>query len=396
MAGLDDLQTALSDFVQGAKSLQTQRALQNANDQVSQIKSGEASEAQQRQALAGVAQNLTMNLTNLGMGPEQIAGAAGAVNPPQQTFKDSSAMFQHGLLNNDPNMQAQAQKLWQFENQGAPAGPSPYQKAELGLEDAKFQNQKDQQNTTDFANFGKALNPDMQSSRSPYGQWAITDQRGQRLDAIMQDPSHWKNMSIPDMSLVAEGIGNMAKGAALTADERQHLQNMSAQMYGAIGKSKLTNQPASLDLSGYMKDYQNVVDSEASTAKAGMLKDIVFNASAQAKSLYKRDPDQYQNTVAEALNRHLGFDVKPSDIGVDSKGQLNIPGVTDKLQAVNQAPKMLASAIKDLRDPNASNEDKQGAQKMLDAYGITPNMKPQDAIKVMQRKMKASIFQGAQ
>lgn len=390
-----DLATALNMFTQGAQSLQMQRALQNANDQVNQIKTTEGNEAAQRQALSQVAQHLTMNMMAAGANSDQISTATGAVGPAQ--YKDANAMHMAGLLNNDPHLMQLAKIQDDFESPpetNDPKALTPYQQQSLALEKQKVDNTISQQNTTDFEKLNKEANSFQASSRSGFGQWRQTNDRGDRLQQIMQDRSQWKDMSIPDMTLVKDGLGYMSKGAALTSDESEALAQKTLAMRMALAKGIADGKPATLDLSGYMKDFNNVIENEGAAAKHGMLQSIVNTYGTNAKSFYKRDPEQFKTSVATSLNRQLGLSVDPKDVAVDAHGQLNIKGVTDRLDMVNQAPKHLADAIKDLRNQNAPAEDRKGAQQFLDAYGITPNMKPQDALKVIQRKMKASIFQG--
>lgn len=82
-SNLNDLFTALKMFQQGAQQLAVQRAITGANEQVHQIKTQEADEAAQMQQLRGVANNLTLQLSGLGMDAAHIEQAGKAIAPPQ-------------------------------------------------------------------------------------------------------------------------------------------------------------------------------------------------------------------------------------------------------------------------------------------------------------------------
>ncbi|MCK5016131.1 MAG: hypothetical protein KAS32_03585 [Candidatus Peribacteraceae bacterium] len=80
---MQDLFTALGVFRQGMDRLATTRALTNANEQVEQIRTQELGEADQRQQIRQVANNLTVKMLGAGASLGQIQAAGSAFAPPE-------------------------------------------------------------------------------------------------------------------------------------------------------------------------------------------------------------------------------------------------------------------------------------------------------------------------
>jgi hypothetical protein len=83
MADIDEISKAFGMFNDGVRSLQLQRSLNDANDQVQQIKSSELKEADQVQQIRGVANDLTRRLVGMGVNAASIEEVSNSFKPQQ-------------------------------------------------------------------------------------------------------------------------------------------------------------------------------------------------------------------------------------------------------------------------------------------------------------------------
>jgi hypothetical protein len=95
MSGNQELFQALQMFKQGVGELAFARSLQQANQQVRDIKGSEMDEAEQRAALSQVANSLTMSMAGMGVPATTIAQVSGAVAPKQ--FASADQMMGEGF-----------------------------------------------------------------------------------------------------------------------------------------------------------------------------------------------------------------------------------------------------------------------------------------------------------
>lgn len=95
-----DLESALKMFVTGAKELQTSRVLNQANEAVAQVRSSEADEAQKRQQLSAIAQDMVFRMQATGAPVSQIELAAKNAGPQQ--FANGDQAILHGQMTNNP------------------------------------------------------------------------------------------------------------------------------------------------------------------------------------------------------------------------------------------------------------------------------------------------------
>jgi len=98
MAGeLQDLFSAFDRFNSGLKQLQLSRTLNNANETVQEIRDSDAESDQKTKALRALGQQVTFNLTGLGVPASQIAGLTETFAPKVQI---PQSLFQ-GLISKD-------------------------------------------------------------------------------------------------------------------------------------------------------------------------------------------------------------------------------------------------------------------------------------------------------
>lgn len=79
-----DMIAALNSLQGNVQRLQFQRTISQANEAVQQIRTSEANEAEQMQALRGVAEQVTFNLAATGASPQQIQQLTQTINPNQE------------------------------------------------------------------------------------------------------------------------------------------------------------------------------------------------------------------------------------------------------------------------------------------------------------------------
>lgn len=104
MADLEDLFKGLDRFVGGVRELQIGRALNSANEQVQQIRSTETDVAQKQNALRDVANQLTMNLTQLGTPASQIENVASTIAPKPPTIQTNEQGLAYAQTAGDQNL----------------------------------------------------------------------------------------------------------------------------------------------------------------------------------------------------------------------------------------------------------------------------------------------------
>ena len=91
----DQFQDALMQFSQSLKQFRMGQVLNNANEQIQQIRAAQIEEGEKRQALQSIAQDLTFQLSGMGESPDRVAAIAGSAVPKVPTIQT----FEQGLSN---------------------------------------------------------------------------------------------------------------------------------------------------------------------------------------------------------------------------------------------------------------------------------------------------------
>lgn len=386
---MDDLYKALSMFGDGVQQLQTSRAIASANDQVQQIHASEASEQAKRAQLQQIANGLTAHLAGMGTPATTLQALQGAIGPKQ--YANANDMNKDALLTGNKQLGDMASDQQEFENDKA------FQLAQMKLQ-AKLNNQsplaqekltetQDSHTAQMNKNYWDNINAAHASSRTMFGQWASTDGRGDRLKAVLGDPSSWKSMTSQQLGLLTDGLVQMTKGGVATKEEQELLNPLMAKLQAAKGQTYLNGKPVGVDLSGFAGLYNNLIDREGSMAKEKMLDNVVNSINAGASIANRpRNQEQWARTTAAGLQQ-LGINVDPTGIKVDPKKGVVIPEIQGVLDDANNAPKAAAEAIRDAR------AGKPEALKFLQAHGLDPSMNPKDAGRILRSRIKSSLFQ---
>ncbi len=113
MSDFDALAKGMAIFNDGMQKFATARAINQAQDQVSQLSSMEMDEMKKRQQMAAVAQTLTLNLTKAGANAAAVQQASGALMPAP--IKDANDAFIQGQLTGSQPLQQLGQTAQAFE-----------------------------------------------------------------------------------------------------------------------------------------------------------------------------------------------------------------------------------------------------------------------------------------
>lgn len=89
LKGQQSLAMGLAALKQGIAAWATNRAINNAQDEISKLNSTEMDDMQKRQQMNMIAQNMTMNMVKGGADANDVQLATGAVKPPTLTQTDS-------------------------------------------------------------------------------------------------------------------------------------------------------------------------------------------------------------------------------------------------------------------------------------------------------------------
>jgi hypothetical protein len=318
-----DLATALNMFKQGTQDLAFQRSLSAANEQVQQIKASDANEQQQRAQLQQVSNGLVTHMAGLGIPATTMQMVAGAIGPKQ--YGNANQMAMDANLTGNSELMGQAKQQQSFEQnpeykiatmQAKMAAQDPLRRQAADEKRAEFDNKQ-------FTKFSSDIDKTAASSRSAFGQWSNVEGRGDRLKAILGEPSSWQAMTPEALELVKEGVVQMSKGGAMTQEEHKTLSPFIAKLQAAKAQTALTGKPTPVDLSGYAGLFSNIIDREGQAAQKN-IKDIILARATGNMKLAGRDEDQFKLTVADRLNKQAGLSISPDDIILDKKKGVTI------------------------------------------------------------------------
>lgn len=380
-----DLATALGIFKSGMQDLAFTRALGNATDQVQQIKQSELSDQEQRQQLSQVAQHLTMQMAGIGVPATTMEQVSGQVAPP--TFKDANAMYQHGLLTGNQNMQTLAQKQWEFENQddGSDDGSG-----DLARE--KFQETYDNHTNQLLDKYNQNMDSTRASSRSAFGAGALALQKASRVQALMGDPSHWGQLTDQDMTLVAEGLSNVAKGGVATKEEMEALVPGTSGSWSARWRQWLSNNPTPASRAQFAAKYSDLLERETNANKLETLDTMLARAkgSSNIAARGQMGMDQYKMTTAAHLQK-LGINVAPDDIQVTPGKGVSIPKIDQANQDAESGATLTKKAFTMLKSPD--KEARAKAVQWLGTMGISPTADPNQSAAIVRKRLQLKVFE---
>lgn len=116
MADIDEISKAFGMFNDGVRSLQLQRSLSDANDQVQQIKSSELKEADQVTQIRGVANDLTRRLVGMGVNAASIEQVSNSFKPQQPSPFEQAVVINQLNQSGQSARQKQQQDFTSHEN----------------------------------------------------------------------------------------------------------------------------------------------------------------------------------------------------------------------------------------------------------------------------------------
>jgi hypothetical protein len=222
------------------------------------------------------------------------------------------------------------------------------------------------------------------SSRSAFGQGALAMQKAARVEALMGDPSNWKNLGEQDMTLIAEGLANVAKGGVATKEELEALVPGTSGTMAARVRQYISNNPSPSARAGFAAKYAGILELE--TLDTMMAR---ANASSEIANRGQNGIDQYKLTTAAHLKK-LGVNVAPDDILVDPKKGVSIPKVDQVNADAEQAATMTKKAFVLLKSKDS--KDRQQAVQFLGQMGISPTANPAQSAEVVRKRVKLKVF----
>lgn len=382
-----DLATALNMFKEGAQSLSLSRAVNNANDQVNQIRASEGSEADKRSQLQQLSNGLVMHMAAMGAPATTMQAVSGAIMPH---FGNSAQMNQYGVETGDSSLQQQAAQQQQFEMNPEIQKYKAMMQAMMPFKIANFDEKQDEFNQKQFSQYSQDANMMKASSRSQFGQWAAVAGNGDRLQQILGQPSQWKNMTSEQLALVSEGLTKQVSSGVPTEAELKVLNPFMAKVAAARAQTAATGKPVSIDLSGYAGLYSGLASREDMTAKTHLM-DNMMNLAQGRASLYGRNPEQWKQTTASNFSQ-IGLNINPDTIKVDPvTKRVTIPELQPMMDAANSVPKNVRQAYADASSGDGTKAAK--AKAFLSSFGVTPGTAPSDAIRIIQAHIKSKAFE---
>jgi hypothetical protein len=330
-----DLMSALQMFASGAKELGTARAIASANDQVQQIKASTLDDMQKRAALQDVSNQVVQHLAMTGTPATTMQAVAGAIGPKQ--YAGANQMNMDALETGNKNLAAMAQQQQAFEQNPQYAIEKIKAKAANApmnlLAQQKFKEQQDEFTTKQFATFSKTLD-NTDAVRNAFGKTGQGLQRANQIDALIGkagDSVQSMNQLPPQMvAELATATASMVKGGQAPTDaDIKHFMVSSMGMDKAKAEQYLTNGVHGAEAGQFVQLYQKAAHRERAELQAQNDETVLKRAQGNL-SLYKRDPDQFKQTVADRLGVSVDdVVVDPKKKTVTTKQQMQIQADTD-------------------------------------------------------------------
>jgi hypothetical protein len=365
---MQDLYTALQMFGDGVNQLQTSRAISGANEQVQQIRASEASEQEKRAAMQQISNGLVAHLAAGGTPATTIQAVAGAIGPKQ--FANANQMNEEALLTGNSQLGSMATQQQTFENNKAfELAKIKAQARENPLAQMKFEEAKAQFDAKEFAKFSKTIDPTSEV-RSSFGRGAQGLQQAGKIQGIIgnaaADPASLDKLSPVQITELAAGISQMVKNGVATEGELKAFMPTTSGDVAANIKQYLTNAPAGANKGEFVKLYQKFLDRERAELTTQQ-EDAILNRAQGNFKLYKRDPEQFKQTVAQRLG------VETDDVIVDEKKRtITTKDLLQKTKDSEMAIGSLKQAYAAMKSGDPAKQ--QQAQQVFQALKIDPKM----------------------
>lgn len=348
---MDDLFQSLRMLQQGATELQTSRAINGANQQVQQIKSSEASDADKRQQLTALSNQLVSHLGALGTPVDQIQQQVKAVAPVQYT--NGMDMYRNGILNNDHGLQQQGLQVQKQEEQPEMDKLDKQLKIMAPFRKMMFDEKHNEFVTKQFDAFGKDLDQTEATSKNAFGQGAKALQLAGRIQQVAGDPSQWKNIPVGDMPLIIDGVLQLNKGGVGSKEEFDKMFPNTSGPLKARAEQFISNNPEPAQLQNFAAHYMTLLDRERQENEI-QAQDTILKRAALRLRIHDLDPQQYKTTVAANLTQ-AGMPTSPDSIIVDKRrGRVTTAGMMQNDADTALALDALKKAYQNPKDPKSA------------------------------------------
>lgn len=387
---MQDLFQALQMFQQGVKDVAFSSALNQANEQVQQIKASITNEAEQRAALHQVSQDIVGRMTAMGATGAQLQAAQTAFGPRQ--FANSNAMAAEAVMGGDPALMGKAAELQAFEQNPAYKVALLQAKAATRgggdqMAQLKFEEMKQQFADKEFAKFSKALDPTAEV-RSSFGRAAQTIQRANALETLVGKASfdlQAANKLPPNMVFeLATGLASMVKGGVPAESDIAHFAPQTVGMKEAELKQFLSNELQGANAGAWVQLYSKTIQRERAEMQIEV-EDTVLKRARGNIRLYDRDPETFKQTLADRLG------VAAEDVVVDPKKRTV---TTRQRQEVDQQLGVAHGALKEayLAANSSKPEDKAKAQQVFRQLGIRPGTPIKQAMEDVKFRITRGVY----
>ncbi len=341
---MDDLFQALNMFKSGVKDLQTSRVIQGANEQVQQIRSSEADEAQKRQALTSLSQNLVAQMGALGAPVSDIQQQAANVGPKQ--FANSNAMNAEAVLTGNKALGSEAAKQQSFENNKAFTLAQMKLAARLDpVQNAKASALQDER----FAKHLTGLDKSIDTQTTRFGNIANL----QKTNNTIADARSLLEGDITNLNLaeVAKTMDRILSGSAPTIAGTQEVAPHTLEQWRAKTKEYITSKPEKVNLPEFKEFYKKTLN-RIEQINNGIIKGAQKSKLASATSIAKLNPDGFK-IYAESRGFKADVDSKTGKISLsDIEQAAQQAPAQPPMQTVMVRDKSTGQMIKAMRGPD--------------------------------------------
>lgn len=302
---LDELFQAMNMFKQGVNELAASKGINQAHQQVQDLKAQQLDEVKERQGLSAIAQNLTMNLAAVGAPLGQMQAAVGAVAPP--VIKSANDAYIQGMMAGPEKGGALAElgKTAMIQ-ENAPKerianieGQYKMKAAELTSERSAGRLEDKQQQALDkaFQEAGSRVNQFKGRGGGELQKYQAKIASADRIDGLLNKRN---NLDPRETEELALSMQNLLSNSNVTSTEivKQLVPNTGE---GAFQKNVeyWTNKRKELNNQDFVDQMKKTVDREREVA-GQQLKKGQYQSLAGMTDQLQRDPERWKNFLKQS------------------------------------------------------------------------------------------------
>lgn len=298
---LDDLFQAMNMFKQGVTEYAAARGINQAHQQVLDLKNQQLDAMTERQGLGSIAQNLTMNLASIGAPLSQIQAAVGAVTPA--AIEDANDAHLQGLMAGPKGagLLQLANSQQNFEMRPDIIKETMKEKEDSDKADAK-QSTADLKRSTEF---GKQLDP-TQSRAGEFGKLYQQMFQTKKLNALTNNGANL-NLTEANQQEFALGLHRLISGGASAhVDQVKAMLPQSFVNASKRGESYALNEPLPLNNQAWIQSLMATVNREGDVATQAY-KEVGYRRAQNYEDLDSKVFDQKLNAAGLNADEYKTF-----------------------------------------------------------------------------------------